>query len=146
MERGWIHIPSSASWLEILWLDAMLELTWMGTWPSWAASVYYTSLKMLPFTRSGPRQYLPAMCFHPSTGGDSFLERGLGGPQRSTSTVSLENWDDLLSFWLFVAILLLRTSRFLANPFLRGRLSFLRISIWSLQCSVFYQICNTDLF
>ena len=115
----------------------------MGTWPSWAASVYYTSLKMLPFTRSGPRQYLPAMCFHPSTGGDSFLERGLGGPQRSTSTVSLENWDDLLSFWLFVAILLLRTSRFLANPFLRGRLSFLRISIWSLQCSIRFAILTS---
>ena len=69
--------------------------------------------KCSPLHSSGPRQLLPAICFHPNTGGDSLLERGLGGPQRSTRTISLENLDDLLSFRLFVAILLPRTSRFL---------------------------------
>lgn len=34
-------------------------------------------LRMLPFPRPGPQQRLPAICFHPNTGGNPFLEVGL---------------------------------------------------------------------
>jgi len=34
-------------------------------------------LRMSPFTRPGPKQRLPAICFHPNTGGNPFLEIGL---------------------------------------------------------------------
>lgn len=77
-------------------------------------------LRMLPFTQPGPKQRLPAICFHPNTGGNPFLEIGLltgWGRKRYTHHLSRELWYLLRCPFhavccLFIAILVSRTARF----------------------------------
>lgn len=99
----------------------------------------FPCLRMPPFTRPGPKQRLPAICFHPNTGGNPFLEIGLltgWGWEKYKHHLSRELWY-LLCFpfhavcCLFVAILLSRSTGFLAES-----LSERKILFFQNQCQV----------